>query len=221
MKKEQIQQIQSGNNLTRIEDALVIDAAKKISSLGNLDLDDRLFLSEYIDMLPKHHSTLRATNNRYGQYELRGIDIYFNGRYLAERLIRESTKVAKIEIANIISSIEAEISDNSTLYPLMQRQVSQIDLNYESMSIDFSHCIEAILTDKIFAPQDYTDCVFWQNVIDRWGQGPGYKNDVLLSYQEQLESIDSGFNQLIQTAWRDRVIQNALTFLGETKSIVI
>lgn len=214
---EQFHQIASGNNLTQIEDAIVRDAAKKICDFSDVELGTARFSIDYVDMLPDHHSMLRATNNRYGQYELRGIDIYFNGRYLAESLIRKSTQIAKMEIFKIISYVEAEISEGSTLHPILQRLRSQIDANYEAISIDLGTEIETILTNRILAPQDYDDCIFWQNAIDRWGQGSGYKIDVLSLYTEQVGSIDNIFVDLIQTAWRDRIIQPILTFLSESK----
>ncbi len=216
---KQFQQIVTGKNLTEIEDAIVIDAVKKIATASELSLTNNLFSTDYLEMLPEHHSVLRATNNRYGQYELRDIDIYFNGRYLAESLTRQITQIAKIEILKIISNVEAEISDRSTLHPLMQRLRHQIDTNYEAIAIDLSTEIEAILTDRILAPQDYAECIFWQQAIDRWGQGSGYKVDVLLLYAERVAAIDPLFVELIHTAWRSRVIEPILTFLGEAQPI--
>jgi nitrous oxidase accessory protein NosD len=70
----QFHQIASGDRLSKIEDAIVIDAAKKIGSFKDVELSRDRFSIDYVDMLPDHHCTLRATNNRYGQYELRGID---------------------------------------------------------------------------------------------------------------------------------------------------
>jgi hypothetical protein len=216
---DRFQQIVSGNNLTEIEDAVVIDAAKKINIFNDLVVGSNLFSTNYVDMLPDHHCTLRATNNRYGQYGLRGIDIYFNGQDLAESLTRKSTQTAKIEISKIISFIETEISQDSTLHPLMQQLCNQIDRNYEAFAIEIGTKLERILIDRTFAPQNYEDCVFWQQTIDRWGQGSGYKVDVLSLYQEQVAPLDGIFADLIQTAWRDRLIQPILTFLGEAKPV--
>ncbi len=216
---DQFQQIVSGNNLTQIEDAVVIDAAKKINIFNDLDVKPKPFSTDYVDMLPDHHCTLRATNNRYGQYGLRGIDIYFNGQHLAESLARKNTQAAKIEILKVISFIETDISKDSTLNPLMQRLRNQIDVNYEAFAIDIGNELERMLTDLTFAPQDYDDCMFWQQTIDRWGQGSGYKLDILSLYQEQVEPLDDVFADLIQTAWCNRLIQPILTFLGETKPL--
>jgi DNA-binding transcriptional MerR regulator len=213
---EQVEQIQAGKKLTNIEDAIVTVAKQKIREFEMLDLDKHhKFSTEYIEMLPAHHCILRATNNRYGQYELRDIDIYFNGRYLAESLIRQITKRSKVDLLKIVSFIETEISHGSTLSPLMQRLRDRIDQNYEALSIDLGIEIETILSDRLLAPQDYHNSIFWQQAIDRWGQGSGYKVDVLSLYDRQLATIDAIFVELIETAWRDRIVQPILTFLGD------
>ena len=213
---DQFQQIARGNNLDQIEGELVIDAVKKLDKFSDLAVLNRQFSSGFMEMLPEHHCTLRATNNRYGEYPLGDIDIYFNGRYLAETLARNNTQLAKLEILKLISNIEAEIDGDSTLNPLLQRLRNQIDENYETFSIDLSNEIETILSEETFAPRDY-DCEFWQNTINRWGQGSGYKVDVLSLYLDRIETIDQVSNTLIELAWRDRVIQPILTFLGEAK----
>jgi hypothetical protein len=210
---QQVEQIESGDNFAPNEDDIIIVTKQKISEFSSLNLGSNNFSTDYVDMLPVHHCVLRATNNRYGQYELRDIDIYFNGRYLAENLIRQSTHNFKTDILKVIDFVEAEISHGSTLSPVMQRLRSQIDENYEDLAVNLGVEIETILSDRILAPQDYNESIFWQQAIDRWGQGSGYKVDVLALYIQQVGGIDAMFAELIQTAWRDRIIQPILTFL--------
>ena len=212
---QQVAQIESGDHFASSEDDIIIVTKQKISEFSRLNLGSNNFSTDYIEMLPSHHCVLRATNNRYGQYELRDIDIYFNGRYLAENLIRQSTQNFKAEILKVIDFVEAEISHGSTLSPAMQRLRSQIDENYEDLAIKLGVEIETILSDRILAPQDYNESTFWQQAIDRWGQGSGYKVDVLDLYNQQVSGIDMMLADLIQSAWRDRIIQPILTFLGD------
>ncbi len=84
-----------------------------------------------------------------------------------------------------------------------------------TLAIDLGIEIEIILSDRVLAPQDYDESSFWQQTIDRWGQGSGYKLDVLSMYSEQVGEIDKYCIDLIQTAWCDRIIQPILTFLGD------
>ncbi len=212
---QQVGQIKSGDHFAPNEDDIIIVTKQKISEFSSLNLGNNNFSTDYVEMLPTHHCVLRATNNRYGQYELRDIDIYFNGRYLAENLIRQSTQDFKTEILKVVDFVEAEISHGSTLSPVMQRLRSQIDENYEDLAIKLGVEIETILSDRLLAPQDYEQSTFWQQAIDRWGQGSGYKVDVLALYIQQVGGIDMMFADLIQSAWRDRIIQPILTFLGD------
>ena len=50
--------------------------------------------------------------------------------------------MAKTEILQIISSMEAAISHDAALNPLLQRLRHQIDENYEAMAIDLSNAID-------------------------------------------------------------------------------
>jgi hypothetical protein len=212
---QQVDQIKLGGHFAPNEDDMIIITKQKISEFSSLNLGNNNFSTDYVDMLPTNHCVLRATNNRYGQYELRDIDIYFNGRYLAENLIRQSTQKFKTEILKVVDFVEAEINHGSTLSPVMQRLRSQIDQNYEDLAIELGVEIETILSDRLLAPQDYEQSTFWQQAIDRWGQGSGYKVDVLALYIQQVGGIDMMFADLIQSAWLDRIIQPILTFLGD------
>jgi hypothetical protein len=212
---QQVEQIRSGRDFAQFENEIVLIAQQKVREFSSLNLGGNSFTDDYVDMLPEHHCVLRATNNRYGQYELRDIDIYFNGRYLAESLIRQSTEKYQSGILAVISFVETEISFDSTLATMMQRLRSQIDENYENLAIDLGVEIEAILSDRLLAPKDYDNSTFWQQTIDRWGQGSGYKVDVLSLYTQQVGEIDALFIDFIQTAWNDRMIQPILMFLGD------
>ena len=97
----------------------------------------------------------------------------------------------------------------------MQRLRSQIDENYEDLAVKLGVEIETILSDRLLAPQNYDESTFWQQAIDRWGQGSGYKMDILTLYIQQVGGIDTMFADLIQSAWHDRIIQPILTFLGD------
>jgi hypothetical protein len=212
--EDQFQQIVR-SNWSKNESTLVENAAQKVGNLHNIPTLTSTFSEKFINMLPEHHSTLHATNKRYGHYASKGIDIYFNGRYLAEALVRQSTKGAKEEILQILKSVESSATPDSKLHPLLQRLRHQIDENYEGIAIALSNTIETVLSEKVLSPQDYNNSVFWRNVIDRWGEGNGYKADVLKRYRQQVGSIDKTLNDLIQTEWGNRVVQPILDFLGE------
>jgi hypothetical protein len=97
----------------------------------------------------------------------------------------------------------------------MQRLRSQIDENYERLAIDLGTEVEALLTDRIFAPQNYDDNQFWQQIIDRWGQGAGFQTAVIDRYEDKIAEVNSHLEPLIQSAWQERIIKPIFTFLGD------
>jgi GTPase SAR1 family protein len=218
---EQVANIAAAIHLTPLEDSIVASIKQKIYSLSELNIDECNFADSYIKMLPDNASVLRATNNRYGQYDLRDIDIYFNGRSLTEGLVRWHTRQFKVEILQEVEYVGSEIDIDSSLYPMLNRLRHQIDENYEVLVVDLGEKIETLLANQILAPQDYDDSIFWQKVISRWGQGSGYKSDVLSVYNQQVESIDANFSSEIRTAWREQIIQPILIFLGEKNRYMI
>jgi hypothetical protein len=218
---EQVSNIAAAIHLTPIEDSIIVSIKQKIHNLSELNIDDCSFADSYIKMLPDHASVLRATNNRYGQYDLRDIDIYFNGRSLTEGLVRWHTRLFKAEILQEVEYVGSEIEIDSSLHPMLNRLRHQIDENYEVLVINLGEKIEALLANQILAPQDYNGSIFWQKVIGRWGQGSGYKLDVLSVYNRQIESIDANFASDIKTAWREQIIQPSLIFLGEKNSYML
>jgi predicted RecB family endonuclease len=50
---------------------------------------------------------------------------------------------------------------------MMQRLRSQLDENYEALAIDLGVEIETILSDRLLAPKDDDESIFWQQAIDR------------------------------------------------------
>ncbi len=198
------------------ENHLVLEVKKKLSPLDQLLPIANNFTEDYINSLAVlHHMVLRATNNRYGRYEMRGVDIYFSGRNLAENFARSQTKNLKLEILNSIISAQTETVSNSQMWISLQRLHSQISENYEALVIELGQKIENTLTNITLAPQSHEDSEFWREVIDRWGQGSGYKQDVLSCYKSQLKPIEIILTNLMITDWQEDLINPALLFLGD------
>jgi hypothetical protein len=213
--QEQFERIKQGKEWDTLEQDILIAVKNKIGSIADLELYIDNFNTEYVALLSAlHHMVLRATNNRYGNYELRGIDIYFNGKYLAEKLVRDRTQIHRSEISTALDWVESQIVTDSGLHPIVQRLRSQINDNYEDMVVTLSTEIERLLTDNLFAPQDYEDNEFWQQVIDRWGCGAGYKHDVLAEYQDRSESVNFHLANSMRSAWQQQIILPIVNFLG-------
>jgi hypothetical protein len=93
----------------------------------------------------------------------------------------------------------------------------RVDLRRAVLVIELGQKIEDILTTTTLAPQSYEDSKFWQKVIDRWGQGSGYTQDVLSSYNSQIKSIEMTLMNLMTANWQDKLITPALIFLGDSE----
>jgi hypothetical protein len=208
--------IKQAENPNKQENQLALEIKKKLSSLERILPITSDFTEDYTNNLAAlHHMVLRATNNRYGCYELRGVDIYFSGRSLAEKVARSQTNNLKLEVLNSINLAQTQTILNSQMWISLQRLHSQVSENYEGLVIELGRKIEGVLTIKTLAPQSYENSEFWQKVIDRWGQGSGYKNDVLSCYNNQVKSIEIILASLIITAWQENLIKPALIFLGD------
>jgi hypothetical protein len=212
--------IKQADHSNEQENQLVLEVKKKLKSLGKFSPTPSDFIEDYINNLASfHHMVLRATNNRYGRYEMRGVDIYFSGQSLAEKVARSQTESLKLKILNSVNLAQAKTIPNSQMWISLQRLSSQINESYETLVIKMGQKIEYILTTTTFAPQSYEDSEFWSEVIDRWGQGSGYKNDVLSYYNSQIKSIEITLIDSIITAWQEDLIEPALIFLGDGDKI--
>jgi hypothetical protein len=69
------------------------------------------------------------------------------------------------------------------------------------------------LSDTALAPQDMTN-QFWVNVIARFGKGPGYRDDVLSMYADQLAGHEEELIKAAEDAWQRRVIDPILAEFG-------
>jgi hypothetical protein len=213
---DQFHAIKQVKPLNEQENNLVLEVKKKLSSPDEFPPAANNFTEDYLDSLASlHHMVLRATNNRYGRYEMRGIDIYFNGRSFAEKAARLQTQDFKLTILNKIALAQAEITSDSQIWISLQRLHSQISEDYETLVIELGQKIEDVLTTTTLAPQSYEDSRFWQKVIDRWGQGSGYTQDVLSSYNSQIKSIEITLMNLMTANWQEKLITPALIFLGD------
>ncbi|WP_295617046.1 hypothetical protein [Chamaesiphon sp. GL140_3_metabinner_50] len=137
-----------------------------------------------------------------------GFDRQRIGNIIDTRGLDLATKDRR-DLAEYIRESDESICIFTERFPSAPANVIQI------ISIDLGVEIETILSDRVLAPRDYDESIFWQQAIDRWGQGSGYKVDVLSLYIQQVGGIDRLFVDLIQTAWNERIIQPILAFLGD------
>ena len=208
------QDIKSGGGLSPEEEKLINDLKKTIESHGKTGFLSN-FEKIYKDHLKSYHvMVFRAMNNRFGTYDLRDIDIYFEGSTIAEVLLRDRLLESKAEIIGAVEFVEEHASERSGLKPVMQILREQIDEYFEKSIIEIGQEICGCIKDSL-APQTYSN-EFWGYAQNRWGQGSGYKDNVLDQYGSQISGLDDWLVERVQEVWKQNFMDRILEFFGES-----
>ena len=209
-------EIQEGHGLDPQEEQLVRDAKPEINQYSQLDFvnADRFF-EEYRRPWTdtRHVMTLRATNNRYGEYPPRDIDICYDARPVVEKLVRQVASRRKEKILVVIQSIKDQVSETSELQRLMPLLEERIDRAFEGFVRSAGRTMEKHLMTDVFYPQNENN-PFWQEVQDRYGRGPGYREDVLAMYEDEIGDYENFLHATVEKLWQEMVIDKVLDFLG-------
>jgi predicted peroxiredoxin/GTPase SAR1 family protein len=214
--KEIFQVIKSGGGLNSQEEKLINDLKKTVEShrkpkfLSNFELRYKNHLKSY------HVMVFRAINNRFGTYDLRGIDIYFDSSSVSEKLLRDKLIESKAEIVGAIEFVEEYSSQSSGVKPVMNILKEQVDELFEKTIIEISQGVCEYIRDS-FAPQSYFN-EFWNYAQNRWGKGRGYRDDVLARYGRQMGEVDDWLAQRVQQLWNQNFMDKILEFFGEGES---
>ncbi|MEG4852266.1 hypothetical protein QUB10_15430 [Microcoleus sp. B5-D4] len=206
--------IKSGGGLSPQEEKLINDLKKTIESHEKTEFLSN-FENRYKNHLKSYHATVfRAINNRFGTYDLRDIDIYFDGSTVAEALLRDRFRESKAEIIGAVELVEKYASEQSGLKPVMKILSEQIDEYFEKFIIEIGQEICCCIKDSL-APQTYSN-EFWDYAQNRWGQGHGYRDDVLDQYGSQINSLDDWLVERVQEVWKQNFMDRILEFFGES-----
>jgi len=155
----------------------------------------------------------RATNNRCGIYEQRGVNIFFDAKSLTEDIVRKCLSEPKSEIVGAIKNTQEAAFEHSGLKPVLQVLRDQIDQLYEEAVIHLGENIRNYLEKDQLAPLDRSND-FWVSVHERWGKGKGYRNDVLDMYKSKISDVNSFLSQNAQELWQN-FMQEVLEFFAE------
>ena len=208
------EKIKNGIEFNPEDEKLISDLKKTIEDCGYLNLSSN-FVDEYIKQLKSYHvMVFHAINNRFGVYDLRGIDIYFESKSLTERLVRENLVEPKSRIDGAIQLVEKHASDKSELKSIMKFLKSQLNEYYEDIIIQIGEEISADLQQQKLAPQEHCN-PFWQAIKDRWANGSGYVKYVLEMYSRQISEVDNFIENRMQELWRRNFMEKVLSFFGD------
>ncbi|MEH2359595.1 hypothetical protein, partial [Nostoc sp.] len=195
------------------EEKLINDLKKNIEAYRNSKFLSN-FDNRYKSHLTSYHvMVFRAINNRFGTYDIRDIDIYFDASSVSEKLLRDRLIESKSEIIGAIELVEENASDPSGLKPVMQILKEQVDDCFEKTVIEIGQEVYKYIKDNLAPQSDSNE--FWEYAKNRWGKGPGYRKDVLEQYSNQIDGVDDWLSERVQKLWEQKFMDNILEFFGE------
>jgi hypothetical protein len=157
--------------------------------------------------------TLRATNNRFGLYPHRNIDIYYDAIPIAEEIMRAAASRSMEALLEIIRNVRTCSSEGSDLQELLGVLEDRIDTLFEDVVRTVGATMRNFFSDTVFHPRDASN-PFWIDVQARFGRGPGYREDVLNMYADQLQEHEDFLADAAEDCWRRILIDPILDYLG-------
>ncbi len=215
---ESLKKIKEGKGLDPHEEGLVRTTKERIREHRHIDLPNadrfiELYRRNWEGPGCRHMMTLRATNNRFGEYPYRNIDVYYDARPITEMLVRAAASRRKEAVVEIVRSIRESSPPDSDLRELFAVLEARIETSFESMVRDVAAGMHAYLHDKALAPQDLSN-QFWVDVQAEYGKGPGYRDRVLTDYADAMDGLEEVLRKTAEVSWQRIVIDPILEYLG-------
>ncbi|HBI43534.1 MAG TPA: hypothetical protein DDY78_11870 [Planctomycetales bacterium] len=183
-------------------------------TLANADRFFELFRALWEGSSGRHVMTLRATNNRYGLYPPRNIDIYYDAVPITEQLVRIAVSRSKEAVLEIVRSVKTSSPKESDLRELFTVLETRIDSSFENMVREVGVAMHDYLSDTALSPKDSSNA-FWTRVQAQFGKGSGYRENVLSMYADQLDGHEEVLVEAAEESWRRVVIDPVLEYLAE------
>ena len=132
----------------------------------------------------KYPSTIRAINNRHGVYG--NHDIYQEGAIRIEDLVKYQLKEIKDHTMLKLISIKGYTNLSSGQEVALNLLIEDINILYENYINQINRSAYDTFENNVFSLKKYEP--FWRKAIYRWGQGSGYKVDIINYYEEQMKA---------------------------------
>jgi hypothetical protein len=215
---ESLKKIKDGKGLDPHEEGLVRTTKEQIREHRHIDLPNadrfmELYRRNWEGPGCRHLMTLRATNNRFGEYPYRNIDVYYDARPITEALVRAAASRRKEAVVEIVRSTRESSPPDSDLRELFAVLETRIETSFEAMVRDVAAGMQTYLHDTALAPQDMSS-QFWVDVQAEYGKGPGYRDRVLTDYADAMEGHEEVLRKTAEASWQRIVIDPVLEYLG-------
>lgn len=223
--KISFEEIKNGDALSAKERQTIKDAIAKIIGLKNLDekIQDFVF-EEFIDEYAEYYgqnyrawNTKDAIHRRYGTFEERGYNTYYDARVVAEgqdeySMLKKFTNQLKKQLVDILDKLGNSHKDLQSIIPEIKRSYTKY---YDDFISNTGIGIKNYL-------QEHNENVdFWRELINRRGKGSGYNDDVLNLLKRKLKRMvgnHSNANKLLADLSKENweiSINKLLKFFGE------
>lgn len=208
---------------------------QKIERQGGLSESDRLLIklarnavleaqqqdfSVATDFTPKflewmenlHHRTVRAMQDRFGEYEVRNIDMYFHAGRIATLLTREHLRPTKDNIQKRLAEITANASNPQDVDAYIATFSKEIDMWFDTLTTTIGGDVEQKLRKHLSPLTD--DNEFWMMVQSEAGRG--YRRRVIALYQDELNpKMTSYLKKQVEKRWKQVFIEPILDIFGD------
>jgi hypothetical protein len=216
--RESLKKIRDGKGLDPGEEELVLQAKQRIQqyrhiTVANADRFVELFRNLWAGPGARHHMSLRATNNRFGIYPYRNIDIYYDAIPISEQLVRTAAARPKEAVLDIVRHVLSSSPKESDLRELFAVLETRIEASFEDLIRAVGARMHDYLRDTAFYPRDQSN-QFWIDVQARYGTGPGFRDDVLSMYADQMDGHEEILVNAADDCWQSIVIDPILQYLG-------
>ena len=227
--RQGFQRSKEGETLSDKEVRAMESAVQKIKDLRNLGKRVPSFVyEEFVERCVMHYlnkypawNTKHAINRRFGTYDIRQINIYYDGRVVAqgkndEEMLRKFTREPKAELEGILREL---IKANEALDAFISDLVQEFDAAYDEFIAQVGIDVEAFLHDKLSPQTEESD--FWQALVNEKGKqrskGEIYTGNVCQTFRRELESDQSlnAFLEARSTFHWENLVAGVLRYFGE------
>lgn len=226
--KNNFDSITDGRVLSTEEISYINESVKNLklmrvlgNSIPNFVYDEAI--EEFITYYRNHYpawNTKHAIHRRYGTYDIRDIDIFYDAAIVCEgidddRVLKKFTREPKQKILDILGSLQR----HEGLEILMPELIKKFEFNYGLFIQKVGNSVQEFMQDTKFFPQDgYSE--FWNALISEKGKprGPGetYTDNVCLTIRRELESDESlnSFLKTIAEKYWIELVDSTLDYFG-------
>ena len=221
-----------GETLSATEVKALEAAVVKISGLRDLKARVPSFVyEEVLDRYVGHYrecypawNTKHAINRRFGTYEAKDYDIFYDARVVAqgesdEDTLRKFTREARIEVERVLRELG---ETNDALAVFVPELLEQFESSYDEYVARVGGEVEEFLRKKL-SPLAATS-PFWTALINEKGKqrskGETYTDNVCLTLRREIESAEGLHTFLEQRAsagWAV-LVDEVLSYFGEPRS---